>query len=45
MATDEGAFGKVERDLVRAGLLGLDRIRVVLRDGYLVESDLGVEIG
>jgi len=45
VATDKEAFGKVERDLVRAGLLGLDRIRVVLQDGYFVESDLDVEIG
>ena len=45
MATDKWAFGKVEMDLAKAGLLGLDRIRVVLRDEYFVESNLGVEIG
>lgn len=45
VATDKGAFGKVERELARAGLLGIDSIRVVLRDEYWVESDLEVEIG
>lgn len=45
VATDKGAFDKVERELLRAGLLGLDKIRVELRDGYFVESDLDVEIG
>lgn len=45
VATDKGAFGKVERELLKAGLLGIDRIEVVLRDGYFVVSDLDVEIG
>ncbi|MCK5225195.1 MAG: DUF87 domain-containing protein [Planctomycetes bacterium] len=45
VATDKGAFEKVERALLKAGLLGLDRVRVVLQDGYFVESDLDVEIG
>ena len=45
VATDKWAFGKVERELVRVGLLGLDKVWVVLQDGYFVESDLDVEIG
>ena len=45
VATDKWAFEKVERELLKTGLMGLDRIRVVLRDGYFVESDLDVEIG
>ena len=45
VATDKGAFEKVERELLKAGLLGIEKIRVVLRDGYFVESDLNVEIG
>jgi len=45
VATDKGALGKVERELLKAGLLGIERIEVVLRDGYFVESDLNVEIG
>ncbi len=44
VATDKWAFGKVERKLARAGLLGLSKIRVVLQEGYFVESDLDVEI-
>ena len=45
VATDKWAFGKVEKELLKAGLLGIERIEVVLRDGYFVESDLNVEIG
>ena len=45
VATDKWALRRVERDLVRAGLLGLNRIKAVLRDGYFVENDLDVEIG
>ena len=45
VATDKLALGKVERDLARAGLLGLEKVRVVLQDGYFVGSNLDVEIG
>jgi len=30
VATDKGALKKFERDLAKTGLLGLDRIRIVL---------------
>lgn len=45
VTTDKGAFGKVEKELLKAGLLGIEKIKVVLRDGYFVESSLDVEIG
>lgn len=35
VATDEAAFGKVEQQLGRAGLIIPRRVRVVLRDDYL----------
>lgn len=45
VATDKWAFGKVERDLAKAGLLGLEKVRIVLQNSYFVETDLDVEIG
>ena len=45
VATDKGAYEKVERDLLKAGLLWIEKIRVVLRDEYFVENDFDVEIG
>ena len=35
VATDKGALGKVDRELAKAGLLGIGRIRIVLRDEVL----------
>ncbi|MBN2642785.1 MAG: hypothetical protein JXR78_14120 [Victivallales bacterium] len=45
VATDNRAIGKIERVLAKAGLLGLDRIKVVLRDEYLVDDGVDIEIG
>ncbi len=32
VATDERAFKKVEREIANAGLMGIDKIKIVLRD-------------
>jgi hypothetical protein len=43
VATDKAAFRKIERDLAAAGLLGLDKIHVLLRDAGLGEYLAGIE--
>ena len=45
VATDEKAFGKVERDLAKVGLLGVSRVEVVLRGELLVDERLDLEVG
>jgi hypothetical protein len=43
VATDKAAFRKIERELAAAGLLGLDKIYVLLRDAGLGEYLAGIE--
>ena len=45
VATDEKAFRKVERDLGKIGLLGIPKVKVVLRGGFVVEGGIDLEIG
>ena len=34
VAVDKKALGKVERELARAGLIGIERLEVVLQENY-----------
>ncbi len=45
VATDENVFRKVEKELARFGLLGVVRVKVVLRDEYLSDEGLDLEVG
>ncbi len=45
VAVNEKALKKVEQNLARVGLLGMSRIMIVLKDEYLVDEGLDLEMG